>query len=702
MNFLAPLFLVGGLAVALPVVFHLIRRTSRVRTRFSSLMFLRPAPPRMTRRNRLEDMLLLCLRCAVIGLLALGFSRPFWKTSEGSPAAPAPARRVIALLDVSASMRRSGLWEQAQTRLQHWVDELGPGDELAVWIFGRQVRPVFDFADWVGLSQDDRSGWVRSRLAGVAPGWSSTHLDQALIEAGEALALPGEEMPLSRRQVVVVSDLQEGSRLADLQGYDWPEDVEVVLEPLTVRDHNNAGIQQLAAAHASVGGVGASVQVRVRVENAADSDLEQFQVGWTRVEDRAWIGSEMQVYVPAGQSRVVSVPAAPMDSGASVLRLQGDAEPFDNNLFLAATEPRHVRILYLGGEASTNVARPRFFLERAFRDTPLRRLTVTSVDGAVEDVAEALRDVVLVVATGRLSDAAGEALRNWIREGHAALLAPVDDAAAVTQARALGVPDLFGQEIVPPDYAMIGSIDFRHPLFEPFADARFSDFTKIHFWKYRRMAPEVFDQARVVARLDEGDPLLVEATMDQGRVWSLASGWHPDDSQLAVSSKFVPLLFRILELAGGVPATVEPKRIGDELDIPGGVGASVEGMRVVRPDGSEWVRSPEDSASLIADQPGLYQIITAQYSSPVAVNLEPAESRTGPLESDQLIGLGVPLAASKEKVAVEERRRAQLSLTELEKRQRLWRWFLLGTLTIVVFETWLGGRRARFAGKVEA
>ncbi len=59
MNFLAPLFLLGALAVALPVLFHLVRRTTRQRTVFSSLMFLRPAPPRLTRRNRLEHLLLL-------------------------------------------------------------------------------------------------------------------------------------------------------------------------------------------------------------------------------------------------------------------------------------------------------------------------------------------------------------------------------------------------------------------------------------------------------------------------------------------------------------------------------------------------------------------------------------------------------------------------------------------------------------------
>jgi len=79
MSFLAPLFLLGAAAIALPVIFHLIRRTTRERTPFSSLMFLNPSPPRLTRRSRLEHLLLLALRCLVLLLLAAGFARPFFR-----------------------------------------------------------------------------------------------------------------------------------------------------------------------------------------------------------------------------------------------------------------------------------------------------------------------------------------------------------------------------------------------------------------------------------------------------------------------------------------------------------------------------------------------------------------------------------------------------------------------------------------------
>src|SRR5580765_6563202 len=105
MSFLAPLFLLGALAVALPIVFHLIRRTSREKMPFSSLMFLLPTPPRVTRRSRLENIFLLILRCLVLCLLAAGFARPFLQTPVQANLGGAPPSRIVLLVDASASMR---------------------------------------------------------------------------------------------------------------------------------------------------------------------------------------------------------------------------------------------------------------------------------------------------------------------------------------------------------------------------------------------------------------------------------------------------------------------------------------------------------------------------------------------------------------------------------------------------------------------
>ena len=118
MSFLAPLFLAGGLLIGLPILFHLIRRTTREVTPFSSLMFLMPTPPRVTKRSRVDNLLLLFLRCLAVLLLAAAFARPLMTWAQKKdPAVTGEGIRTVLLIDNSASMRRAGMWEAAQAKV---------------------------------------------------------------------------------------------------------------------------------------------------------------------------------------------------------------------------------------------------------------------------------------------------------------------------------------------------------------------------------------------------------------------------------------------------------------------------------------------------------------------------------------------------------------------------------------------------------
>src|SRR5687768_5263063 len=77
LTFLAPLFLLGLLAVAVPVIVHLVNRERQNAIAFPSLMFLRRVPFRSVRRQRIRHWSLFALRCLALALLALAFARPF-------------------------------------------------------------------------------------------------------------------------------------------------------------------------------------------------------------------------------------------------------------------------------------------------------------------------------------------------------------------------------------------------------------------------------------------------------------------------------------------------------------------------------------------------------------------------------------------------------------------------------------------------
>ena len=109
MNWLFPIYLAGAAAILAPILLHLRRRPPQDRVEFSSLLFLDAQTPMPVSKRRLENWLLLLLRCLALILLALMFSRPFWP-SEQSVTASA-SRASLILIDRSASMRREDLWK---------------------------------------------------------------------------------------------------------------------------------------------------------------------------------------------------------------------------------------------------------------------------------------------------------------------------------------------------------------------------------------------------------------------------------------------------------------------------------------------------------------------------------------------------------------------------------------------------------------
>src|SRR5262252_1388838 len=114
MSFLAPLFLAGLGAIAVPIVIHLIQRERKRVVEFPSLMFIRRIPYQSVRRRRVRHWWLLLMRAAAIALLVLAFSRPLFRQRAIAAAAATGAREIVVLLDQSASMGYGDHWKKAQ------------------------------------------------------------------------------------------------------------------------------------------------------------------------------------------------------------------------------------------------------------------------------------------------------------------------------------------------------------------------------------------------------------------------------------------------------------------------------------------------------------------------------------------------------------------------------------------------------------
>ncbi len=688
MSFLTPLFLLGGLTLGLPVLFHLIRRSSKDQLPFSSLLFLQPTPPRVTRRNRLEHLLLLLLRGLVLLLLALAFARPFLPRGRLAPPTTPPRTRLLLLLDTSASMRRLGLWPTAVAKAEEVVRGVGPADQVALFTFDRLPHPLLSFNDGSALAPAARGQLVAQRLAQPTPGWAGTDLGTALTSAAELLA--GKDTPKAatfQRRLVVISDLQEGSRLDGLQGYDWPRGVRIEFIRVHPLRPTNAGLQWAPDLETALP-AGADARPRLRISNSPDAQHEQFRLQWEGAE----AGDGLDVYVPPGQSRLVLAPKPPPGLSPESLILTGDDEPFDNRLYVLPPKPAELTVVYLGPESPADPAQPLYYLLRAFPPTRRQIVRVVTVPPTGTLAPATLAAARLVVVTAPAPEVPEAAVQSFLAKGGTVLLALQKGAATASLGRWLGLETLQATDVTPASYAMLAQIAFDHPLFAPFADPRYSDFTKIHFWKYRRLATNQLAEARVLARFDTGDAALTEVARGRGQILILAAGWQPAESQLALSSKFVPLLYAMLERGGGAEPPPQQYHVGDTVDLTPLLRAVAASQATVRmPDGRPVSLATVATTFTATDLPGIYTITSTQPPRRFVVNLDPAESRTAALPSDQLERLGLPLKPREVAVArrlAQERRQQD---AELENRQKLWRWLIGMALVMVLAETSLAG-----------
>lgn len=679
LNFLAPLFLAGAAAVALPILFHLIRRTTKDQVWFSSLRFLTPSLPRVTRRSRIEHWLLLLLRCAVLVGLALAFARPFF-AGMLAPARPAAdVRRIAILVDTSASMQRTGLWDRTRQRAMAAAREARNSDRVALFAFGEQVRPLVSF-DEASRDAAGAPAMIEARLAAVAPGWEATHLGNALTTAAELLVEDANRSPDGELDgtLVVFTDLQSGAKLDGLQGYEWPKGLQVRIETILPEDPANASLALLPTESGLLAAT--NILPRARLQNAGGAK-DQFQVSW--MKDGLPTGPIAEIYVPGGESRIFTPPAMP--AGAQALKLLNDPEAFDNTAWWIPPDTGVRWILYAGPEIASDSAQPLYYVRRAFEQDGLP-FKVQQLGRAPATNAEPSRPELMIV-TDVLSGPGLEAAGQLLAAGKTVLFAPRSANAARTLAPLLGVPALTATDRTVPGYALLGQIDFTHPLLRLFADARYSDFTKIHFWKYRLIDFSPVTNAVVAARFDNGDPFLVEIPRERGRVVALTSTWSKDDSRLGLSSKFVPLLLSLVDQGGLGESAGRLHRIGDAVRL-----ARTNMLAVIRPDGTE--AKAENGVFGATELPGIYRAGPPE-TERFAVNLDPAEGRTAPLPVEELSSMGVPLQArqiSEKAAALAQGHREHLLATELESRQKMWRKFVWAALALLFVECWMAGR----------
>ena len=715
MGLLAPLFLLGLAAVAVPVIIHMrLRHRSQV-VPFPSLMFISRAPYRSVRRRRLRDLLLLALRCLALALLAVAFARPLFQ-GDAAVGAAAPNRLTVVLLDNSFSMGFGGRWQRATTAAASAFDGMGAGDRGALILYSDQ-------AEMVSAPTSDGSLLATlAREAQLVP--RATSLLPAIQVARGVLADAGSP---AVRELVIVSDFQRSSWAADNVA-SLPRGVELRLVDVRsdTEDRGNAAVTDVVLDHSRVSpnepGGGDREQVgiaaRVSYQGVGGAAEEDGAAGPLRAEvDLLFDGEVIQtraVELPLDSSTMVNFAPEVLErerTTRGTVRLREDPLDTDNEFHFVLSPAHEVGVLVI--EPGGDRRRGRYLEEAlSLGRRPFLRVNRVQASGFGPTMLEGKSVVVINDSAQQLPPAAGAAVVRFVREGGGLLLG-VERGLNTTSAL-LGEFGVRSEQQVDRLSGTPGSLawfDTGHPVFAVFAAARSGDFSSASFFRYHRL--ETPEGAVPIALFDDGSPALLDlmpstsedsaadaADRTAGRVLVLPTSFDTFWNTLPLQAVFLPFVHRSVQYLAGYSVPRSWYRVGEiaSVELPGLAGGEGDGYISVAPSGRERrLGTGSDDLLLDVEEPGFYDFrevradVTAERLT-LAANVPVSESDLGALDLDEFMSRIRPDQA--EDASADQA--SAVTPEERERRQRLW-WYLIAAAAAVLAAEGLFGNRRRAA-----
>ena len=689
LTFLAPLFLAGALAVAIPVVIHLSHRERKEAVRFPSLMFLRRVPYKTVRRQRIRHWLLFLLRTAAILLLVSAFARPFVDRATLGPAVIGEGREVVVLLDRSASMDYADRWERAAGAARAAIDGLGPDDRATLVLFS-------DRAEAMTPATAD-AAVLRSALSDARPIATATHYAPALQLAHDVL----DATELPNRELVLITDFQRGGWTPDA-ALRMPEGTVVTPVDLSDPAPRNFAVTGLLLDRIA-GAAGDRLAVSARVVNLSPDSAADVPVTLA-VEDLA--PETRRVSLAAGEAESVTFAPVPLPNrtARAQVTLAGDALEADDafRFTVAPREPLPVLLVHHPNAGPRDL----LYLREALRigtdpafEVESRRATELRPDDLDGRALVILDDVPWP------RGAAGRRLAEFVRGGGGLLVILGPNSGSGTWATE--AEGLLGSSPGPTvdrkglRGGTLSVLDYRHPVFAAFAETRGADFTGARFFRYRRWAPP--DSAVVLARFDDGAPALADLNAGAGRalIWTAdaANVW----SDLPVQPVFLPFTHELAKYAAAYREVPAWRTAGLMLDLahditarswgpPASVFGADPGELVVDPpSGERFAVGDSLGHRLELRDGGFYAVrrLDGSAAATIAVNTDPAESDLARIDPEVVLAAVTPTATGRSRVATLS---ATLSTADKERRQALWWYVLAAALLVLVTETVVAGR----------
>ncbi len=559
---LNPGFLFAGTAaVAAPIIIHLLNRRRFKRIDWAAMDFLLEAQRLNRRRVKLEELILLLLRCLAMILIGLMIARPSLDINVSGILKSGQTERVI-VLDDSLSMATVGKSgssiDKASEILQKGIKSLSNINSQDIISVVRTTDPnkfspnglpltessIGELLDeFKGLEVTDSRGELHSALSAVEKSFDSdkTNFNKVVYVLTDLRRMDWESSTKSGSDKGIVQTLQSiADKAAGCYVVDLGSEVE-----------NNLLIEEVKPLDkVLVNGVAADFEVLVR--NLGKSDVDDVNVSFS-VRGSLPIKSKIP-QIQAGGVGVATFSYTFTDPGKELfsapveislddeLSKNQDALIEDNTRYFPARVANGIRVLIVDGDPSGIFGKSEsFYLSKALSPggPAISGVDVTVLDDTDFDSSNLSEyEVIFVANLYRITEARAEGLHEWVQNGGGLILLLGDQ---IDEDVYNDVLYKNGTGLLPFKLSTVGGDEKEekwvyikpekenHPLFRFFEgdNRQLLDQVKVFRWWNSELDEneDSISPPNVIASLtsDDNSPAIVERQTGKGRVLAITT-----------------------------------------------------------------------------------------------------------------------------------------------------------------------------------
>ncbi|MBC5994669.1 BatA domain-containing protein [Pontibacter cellulosilyticus] len=512
MAFVYPAFLFSLVAVAVPILLHLIQLRRAKRVVFSNVKFIQVSKDITSSQKTLKELLILLCRILFIVFLVLAFAQPFLPAFQQG--ATTDNSDVAILVDNSFSAQNLQA-DQDYSVLTGAVER------------GKSIVNLFPASTAFSVV----SGKNYSRGKAMSTSDAKVHLDDLDYSAVGFPSLTSSIYKPSH--VFILSDYQKQSFRSDfLQRFDSLAQVHVV--PIAAAGNSNVAVDSVYLEDEFIRG-NTDNMLHVRIRNTGSNVLEDVPV---------------KLFVNESQVAALSIDLLPKQATEAILnfKLQGN-EPkqayvqvddfpvdFDNTYYFTLSPSSSISVTEITDDKSSP-------LQQLFINEPLFRFSSFSTSNP--DYAKlASSDVVILNGIKDLPASLAATVSNYVKSGGTVLVTPGVKANAggyTTLFQGLNVPATITSASDQASKTALAAPDPNQPFFKNIFsgyDARMTMPLSTRQLVWSKSSDDIL-------KFKGGAPYLSRFDRGNGKVYLLAAPLEEEYNTLVNNALFVPIMYKL-------------------------------------------------------------------------------------------------------------------------------------------------------------